>query len=160
MSHLSLPAPLPRPTGAPADWPEFPAVAPLITDTPLPADQWPALALSWEIVTPHTLNPDVGDVVNAWLTQPGAPGPVAVAYRHRWNRTYRYGWSCGMHVFSVPIAGAARAGRLTSYDCQKWGIESTPEAARDNALRHVGEQHQDAAVPYAPRLLRARRFYA
>ncbi|MER7497085.1 hypothetical protein ABT033_31370 [Streptomyces pharetrae] len=156
---MSLPTLLPRPTGAPADWREFPAVPPLITDDPLPPEQWPALALSWQTVTPHVLNPDVGNVVDAWLTQPGAPGPVAAAYRHRWNRSHPYGWSCGVHIFNAPVAGAAYAGKHMSYDCQEWGIERTPEAARDGALRHIEEQHQDVAVPYAARALRAARFY-
>ncbi|MFE1289709.1 hypothetical protein [Streptomyces sp. NPDC058751] len=157
---MPLPALLPRPIGAPADWPEFPAVTPLVTDGPLPAEQWPALALAWQMVTPHVLDPDLGHVVDAWLTQPGAPGPVAVAYRHRWNRLHPYGWSCGVHVFSVPVAVAAYAGPRMSYDCRGWGIERTPDAARNGALRHIGEQHQDVAVPYAGRVLRARRFYA
>lgn len=151
---------LARPTGAPADWPEFPAVAPLPTDNPLPPEEWPALALSWQMVTPYDPDPVVGNVVDAWLTQPGAPGPVAVAYRHRWNRSHPYGWSCGVHVFSVPVAGAEYAGKRMSYDCRGWGIERTPAEARDGALRHIGEQHQDVAVPYVGRALRARRFYA
>ncbi|WP_329317217.1 hypothetical protein OG723_44445 (plasmid) [Streptomyces sp. NBC_01278] len=152
-------SPLLRPNGSPADWPEFPAVTPLRTDTPLPAEQWPALALSWQMVTPHVLNPDQGDVIDAWLTQPGAPGPVAVAYRHRWNRSHPHGWHCGVHVFSVQPAGAAHTRCRMSYDCTTWGIERTPEEARDGALRHISDEHQDVAVPYPARALRAQRFY-
>lgn len=150
---------LTRPHGAPIDWPEFPAVPPLVTDHPLPPDQWPALALSWQLVTAHVRNPASGDVISAWLTQPGAPGPVAVAYRHRFNRSRPYGWRCGVHVFSVPVAGAAYALTRMSYDCSRGGVARTPEVARDCAMRHIAERHPDAAVPYAARALRARRFY-
>jgi hypothetical protein len=150
---------LARPQGAPSDWPEFPAVPPLVTDCPLPSDQWPALALSWQLVTPHVLNHGRGDLINAWLTQPGAPGPLAVAYRHRFNRSHPYGWQCGVHVFSVPVTGAANTSMRMSYDCTGNGIARTPEEARAAALRHVAERHQDAAVPYAARALRACRFY-
>ncbi|MGW7319207.1 hypothetical protein [Streptomyces sp. NPDC054865] len=46
-----------------------------------------------------------------------------------------------------------------SYDCRRSGIARTPEEARAQAVRHVTELHQDAAVPYVARSLRARRFY-
>ncbi|MFD4933479.1 hypothetical protein [Streptomyces virginiae] len=150
---------LTRPSGAPADWPEFPAIPLLRTATPLPAAQWPALALSWQMVTPHAINPDQGNEIDAWLTQPGAPGPVAVAYRHRWNRSHPYGWHCGVHVYRVPLAGAGNTRSRVSYDCRRWGIHRTPEEAQDGALRHVHDEHQDAAVPYPGRDQRAHVFY-
>ncbi|MFF9192584.1 hypothetical protein [Streptomyces rochei] len=151
---------LPRPRTAPADWPDFLSVTPLPTSTPLPADEWPALALTWQMVTPHVLHPDRGNVISAWLIQPGAPGPVAVAYQHRFNRSHPYGWQCGVHVHAAPLQEARYAQSTVSYDCQGSGITRTPEAARDAALRHIEEQHQDAAVPYTGRVLRARYFYA
>ncbi|MFJ4741268.1 hypothetical protein [Streptomyces sp. NPDC088775] len=154
-----MPDTLTRPHGAPIDWPEFPAVPPLVTDHPLPPDRWPILALSWRLVTAHVLNPDRGDVISAWLTQPDAPGPLAVAYRHRFCRSHPYGWECGVHVFRVPVRGGRRPGARMSYDCTSGGIARTPEEARAQALRHITELHQDAAVPYAGRSLRARHFY-
>ncbi|MFI5749030.1 hypothetical protein ACIBBE_24560 [Streptomyces sp. NPDC051644] len=154
-----MPEAVRRPVGAPTDWPEFPAVTPLVTDHPLPDGQWPALALSRQMVTPHVLNPDRSDVISAWLIQPGAPGPVAVAYRHCFNRSHPHGWQCSVYVFSVPVAGAAYARTRMSFSCIGHGIARTPEEARANALRHVTEQHQDAAVPYAARVLQASRLY-
>ncbi|MGW0604240.1 hypothetical protein [Streptomyces sp. NPDC002640] len=154
-----MPDTLTRPHGAPIDWPEFPAVPTLVTDHPLPPEQWPALALSWRLVTAHVLNPDRGDVISAWLTEPRAPGPLAVAYRHRFNHSHPYGWACGVHVFMVPVRNGNRADARLSYDCTRSGIARTPEEARARALRHVAELHKDAAVPYVARSLRAGRFY-
>ncbi|MET7563775.1 hypothetical protein ABZS95_26775 [Streptomyces sp. NPDC005479] len=83
-----MPKTLIRPKGAPADWPEFPAVDALTGETPLTADQWLALDLSWQLVTPYMLHFTTVTLHDALLVQPGAPGPVAMAYRHEVNRAY------------------------------------------------------------------------
>ncbi|WP_438306582.1 hypothetical protein ACSHXN_43905 (plasmid) [Streptomyces sp. HUAS TT11] len=147
---------LPRPGGAPADWPEFSTPELAGTDAPQAADDWPAPQLTWRHCTPHVLSPARGDVVDAWLIQPGAPGPVAVAYRHRCGRSHPYGWRCGVLVL---VAGPDGRTRM-AYDCTGFGIAKSAASAQDQALQHVAERHQDVAVPYAARLLRARRFYA
>ncbi|WP_331718464.1 hypothetical protein [Streptomyces sp. NBC_00624] len=152
----TLPKTLTRPKGAPADWPAFPAVDALTGETPLPDDQWPALDLSWQLVTPYMLHFTTVTLYDALLVQPGAPGPVAMAYRHEFNRAYPYGWGCAVHVLVPGDDGRTRM----AYDCQGFGLAKSAAEARDEALEHVTEKHPDAAVPYVGRVLKAHRSYA
>ncbi|MFF2228633.1 hypothetical protein ACFVV7_35535 [Streptomyces globisporus] len=148
-----------RPAGAPADWPDFPPVAPLVVERALAPQEWPALDLTWRLVTPHVLDPALGHVISSLLVQPGAPGPVAVAYRHRFSRSHPYGWECGVYVFDVPVVAKGYERTRMSFSCIGHGIARTPEEAREQASRHVTDKHPDAGVPYAARFVFGSRLY-
>ncbi|MEV6680709.1 hypothetical protein AB0N09_28165 [Streptomyces erythrochromogenes] len=149
---------IPRPLGAPADWPEFPEPRPVSAHSPLLPQACPPLALSWLQVTPAVLDPGSSDLIHAWLTLRGAAGPVAVAYRHRFNRVLPWGWRCGVYVIGAPLH--RQPGKTMDHSCRRSGVTRSVEEAHAEAAAHITHRHPDAAVPYHPRLLSAWQFYA
>ncbi|WP_266887690.1 hypothetical protein [Streptomyces sp. NBC_01264] len=155
LPKLPMTAPLPRPQGAPADWPGFPRVQPIHCDVLLSAEEWPALNLSWLEVTPYGLGaPEYS--VHALLIQPGVPGPVADAYRHPFNKRHPFGWGCRVLSLKGDPDGRVRM----QFSCRRHGCTRTLDEARRDAFEHVMEDHPDAAVLYSSRTTAARYRYA
>ncbi|MFF0092733.1 hypothetical protein ACFYSF_22610 [Streptomyces canus] len=132
------------------DWPDLPKEADCIPDdTPLPAEQWPALQPVWrdvQTVLEADRGVNNGFIATGLLYAPGGIAPLATAGLGRvlGARNGRgWLWRCGVHV----MADGERPAR----DCTENGRSTTGDGARDAALHHVLQEHPDAAVPYVAR---------
>lgn len=132
------------------DWPDLPKDDDCLPDGALvPREEWPALRPVWrnvQTVLEADRGVSGGMITTGLLYAPGAIAPLAVAGLARVagaRQGLGWVWRCGVHVVAD--------GEWPAHDCVANGRSTTGDGAREAAVRHVLDEHPDAAVPYLAR---------